>query len=148
MTLSQESIERRLIVFRELGFRCFPHDAIVSDDSGSVERSLLDQLPTYPPQKKANKSVESNRRGGVWRSFHVTREWREDAERRCPPVPHLLRSPRNSRVAGFHAPLRGRRSWRCAAALRPRRDHTKVPRNTFHTAPTRCWLRLLLLVCS
>lgn len=92
MTLSQESIERRLIVFRELGFRCFPHDAIVSDDSGSVERSLLDQLPTYPPQKKANKSVESNRRGGVWRSFHVTREWREDAERRCPPVPHLLRS--------------------------------------------------------
>jgi hypothetical protein len=28
----------------------------------------------------------------VCRSFHVVRESWEDAERRCPPVPHLLRS--------------------------------------------------------
>ncbi len=91
MTLSQESIERWLIVFRELGFRSFPHDAIVSNDSESVERSLLDQLATYPPQKKANKSVEDNGRGGVCRSFHVFRRLWEAAGRRCPPVPHLLR---------------------------------------------------------
>jgi hypothetical protein len=91
MTLSQESIERWLVVFRELGFCRFPHDAIVGDDSRSVERSLLDQFPTYPPQKKANKSVEDNGRGGLCRSFHVIRELREVTERRCPPVPPLLR---------------------------------------------------------
>ena len=73
MTLFQESIERWLIVFRELGFRSFPHDAIVVDDSWSVERSLLGQFPTYPPQKKANKSFEDNGRGDVCRSFHVVR---------------------------------------------------------------------------
>ena len=96
MTLSQESIERWFVVFRELGFRRFPHDAVVGDDSGSVERSLLDQLPTHPPQKKANKSVEDNGRGGVCRSFHIVRESWEDAERRCPPVPHLLRYLKSS----------------------------------------------------
>lgn len=92
MTLSQESIERWLVVLRELGFRSFPHDAVVSDDSLFMERPLLDQLSTYPPQKKANKSVEDNGRGGACRSFHVIRELWEVAERRCPPVPHLLRS--------------------------------------------------------
>jgi len=45
-----------------------------------------------PIRRKTNKSVESNGRGGVCRSFHVVRELREVAERRCPPVPHLLRS--------------------------------------------------------
>ena len=93
MTLSQESIERWLVVLRELGFRNFAHDAVVGDDSRSVERSLLDQFPTYPPQKKANKSVESNGRGGVCRSFHVVIESVASAEWRCPPVPHLLRYP-------------------------------------------------------
>jgi hypothetical protein len=74
MTLSQESIERWLIVFRELKFRRFPHDAIVGDNSGSVERSLLDQISAYPPQKKANKSVEDKGRGGACWSFHVVIE--------------------------------------------------------------------------
>jgi len=92
MTIAQEGIERWLVVFRKLVFCRFPHDAVVSGYSGSVQWPLLDQLPTYPPQKKANKSVEDNGRGGVRRSFHVIRGLREVAERRCPPVPHLLRS--------------------------------------------------------
>jgi hypothetical protein len=70
MALSQESIERWFVVFRELGFRRFPHDAVVSDDSESVERPLLDQLSAYPPQKKANKWVEDNGRGGELREGH------------------------------------------------------------------------------
>jgi hypothetical protein len=45
-----------------------------------------------PRMKMQNKSVEVNGRGGVCRSFHLVRELREVAERRCPPVPHLLRS--------------------------------------------------------
>lgn len=42
--------------------------------------------------KIPNKSVESNGRGGVCQSFHLVIELREVAERRRPPVPHLLRS--------------------------------------------------------
>jgi hypothetical protein len=91
MTFSQESIERRLVVFRELGFHRFPHDAVVGDNSGSVERSLLDQLSAYPPQKKANKSVEDNGRGGLYRSFHAVSFLSGGATWRCPPVPPLLR---------------------------------------------------------
>jgi hypothetical protein len=30
------------------------------------------------------------------RSFHVIREWDCEAGWRCPPVPHLLRSPEES----------------------------------------------------
>jgi len=92
MTLSQESIERWPVVLRELGFRSFPHDAVVGDDSRLMERSLLDQFPTYPPQKKANKSVEDNGRGGVCRSFHVVREFDFGSVWRCPPVPLLPRA--------------------------------------------------------
>jgi len=44
---------------------------------------------------KPNKLVEVNGRGGVIRSFHLVRELREVVEQRCPPVPHLLRSPGN-----------------------------------------------------
>jgi hypothetical protein len=42
MTLSQEGIERGLVVLCELAFRSFPHDAVVSDDAGFVKRPLFD----------------------------------------------------------------------------------------------------------
>ena len=107
MTLPQKGVERWLVILRELGFCRIPHDAVVGDDSRSVKRPLLDQLSTYPPQKKANKSVEDNGRGGVSRSFHVVREFDRAAAWRCPPVSHLLRSHKILAAMGYSgAPIR------------------------------------------
>ena len=71
VTLAQKGIERWLVVFRELLFYCFTHDAIVGDDVCSVCWPLNDKLSAYPPQQEANKTMERNAQGvGSWFCFH------------------------------------------------------------------------------
>ena len=78
--------------------------------------SVLSSVIHLAGNKMENKSVESNGRGGVCRSFHVVSFLSGEAERRFPPVPHLFHSPNPK-------------------PRRPRSTFVSDPRWRFHTPP-------------